>query len=101
MAITVLNSSEGLVEFCDLAMQKGLTYRNRQKEDFSEDKESYFASLLLSVRVLSKCVLVFSKEIFVSRWSPEGGNRFDLKHPSYSERKRGGAASLEAGKKGS
>lgn len=85
-AITLLGSSEGLVQFCNHGKEYNLKIRENSIKAFRENKDVYFGTPMLSMKILRKGVFFFSKEVVVSNVSPEGGNRFDLKHPSDSER---------------
>lgn len=87
-AITILGSSEGLIQFCNHASDLNLKVRQKTEEIFKHDKNKYFASSFLYLRMLRRCFSLFSKEVMVCNVSPEGNNRFDLRHPSLEERKK-------------
>ena len=76
------------MQLCNHGIEYNLKIRENSKKAFRENKDKYFGTPMLSMKILRKGAFFFSKEVVVSNVSPEGDISFDLKHLSYSEREK-------------
>ena len=58
-AITLLGSSEGLVQLCNHGIEYNLKIRENSKKAFRENKDKYFGTPMLSMKILRKGAFFF------------------------------------------